>query len=88
MRAPSRLPRAGRARAALVDDVHTAGEDGMLAELAAEPNAEVRLYNRSGGLGTRPRPMAASWWYRARRPSDDQQLFVATTPPRSAVAIR
>jgi putative cardiolipin synthase len=29
----------------LVDDVHTAGDDGMLAELAAEPHAEVRVYN-------------------------------------------
>ena len=47
----------------LVDDVYTAGEDGMLAELAAEPHAEVRVYNlfpaaRDSSAGR----WLASWW--------------------------
>ena len=41
----------------LVDDLYTAGEDELLAGLAAYPNVEVRLFNplpvRSGSFGTR-----------------------------------
>ena len=41
----------------LVDDLYTAGEDELLAGLAAFPNVQVRLYNplsvRAGSFGTR-----------------------------------
>lgn len=41
----------------LVDDLDAAGEDALLAGLAAHPNVEVRMFNplpvRSGGVGSR-----------------------------------
>lgn len=41
----------------LVDDLHAAGDDGLLVGLAAHPNVQVRLFNplpvRSGPLGMR-----------------------------------
>ena len=63
----------------LVDDVHTAGEDGMLAELAAEPHAEVRLYNPFPEARDSPAGRwLASWWdFRRVDHRMHNKLFVA-----------
>jgi putative cardiolipin synthase len=47
----------------LVDDLLTAGQDDLLAELAAEPHAEVRLYNPfAGGRDRLFSRWVLSWW--------------------------
>jgi cardiolipin synthase C len=63
----------------LVGDVQTAGEDGMLAELAAEPHAEVRLYNPFPGArdSSAGRWLASLWDFRRVDHRMHNKLFVA-----------
>ena len=63
----------------LVDDVQTAGEDDMLAELAAEPHAEVRVYNPfPGARDSTVGRWFASWWdFRRVDHRMHNKLFVA-----------
>ncbi len=63
----------------LVDDLYTAGKDALHAELAAQPNFELRLFNpmavRSGPLGWRV-ALSIGDWHRINRRMHNK-LFIA-----------
>jgi putative cardiolipin synthase len=79
MRALRDAARRGMRVRLLVGDVQTAGEDGMLAELAAEPHAEVRLYNPFPGArdSSAGRWLASLWDFRRVDHRMHNKLFVA-----------